>query len=472
MQQQVLVNPNSTFWGQVGSFFSQLQGLADGFNAATHAEQLPYSLTLFEVFKLNFVNEYGDVAIAVADDAPRAVRRNQHCSAMVKVTKSDLLVAQDTWDNFENTIRTYKVYNIDGTVVAFSSMAGFIASGDDWYITSNLLSSLETTNGYYNNALAVEYVVPSTVSEFLRVMVANFVASSAPEWVALFQYNNSGTYCNQWMVVDYNLYTPGATGSNLPDDLMWVAEQIPGNVTSADVTPVLRNTSYWGSYNIPYFRNIFDESGFEQEEREFGSFFNHHNNSRAEIFRRNQSDVVDLSSMQALMRYNNWKEDPLSTIPNCANCNPSTSPMLSIASRGDLVPLNAVLPANASYSGYFGRAAFGAVDCKITNYAMIQLMQGIVISGPTTYNDNPVFSWTGSWAGMQPDGAPLVYNFSWQTYGQVYPDHGYFAGLSNTKDVIYAVIGGTLGLFAVGGAAITIYFRSAKRSTEEYAPLA
>ena len=40
---------------------------------------------------------------------------------------------------------------------------------------------------------------------------------------------------NQWMVVDYKLFVPGQP---LPDGLLWVGEQIPGQMPFADMTPV------------------------------------------------------------------------------------------------------------------------------------------------------------------------------------------------------------------------------------------
>lgn len=50
------------------------------------------------------------------------------------------------------------------------------------------------------------------------------------------------------MVVDYKLFTPG---ESLKDNLFIVLEQLPGLVVWSDKTDVLRNQSYWPSYNIP-----------------------------------------------------------------------------------------------------------------------------------------------------------------------------------------------------------------------------
>ena len=43
----------------------------------------------------------------------------------------------------------------------------------------------------------------------------------------------------------------------------YVAEQIPGLVLYADVTQELER-GYWPSYNVPYFPEIYEKSGYPQ----------------------------------------------------------------------------------------------------------------------------------------------------------------------------------------------------------------
>ncbi|CUG06599.1 lysosomal endosomal membrane protein p67, putative, partial [Bodo saltans] len=224
-----------------------------------------------------------------------------------------------------------------------------------------------------------------------------------------------------WMVLDYKLYTPGQKGDALPDNLLWVAEQIPGNVTSADVTQTLRDTSYWASYNIPYFPNIYNLSGFAELEQEYGPVFSYTKYSRPEIFKRNNTDVVDLESMRRMMRYNNWQEDPLSLIPLCPECNPRGSPWLAIASRGDLVGSNEILPSNNGYASQFARQSMGAIDSKIASYAMMQNGGGMgnVINGPTTYDGQPIFIFDEAFPGQRPPGCANVFNYSWVFFNVV-----------------------------------------------------
>lgn len=93
-----------------------------------------------------------------------------------------------------------------------------------------------------------KFVTPQAVYYWIRNLVANRLAYTGQDWAKLFSLYNSGTYNNQWMIVDSKLFSPGKP---LANGLLTVLEQMPGNVTWADKTDILRSTSYWASYNIP-----------------------------------------------------------------------------------------------------------------------------------------------------------------------------------------------------------------------------
>lgn len=78
-------------------------------------------------------------------------------------------------------------------------------------------------------------------------MVANRLAYSGSDWSKLFSKHNSGTYNNEWMIIDYKMFYPGKP---LQDGLLTVLEQIPGLIHWEDKTDTLRYESYWPSYNI------------------------------------------------------------------------------------------------------------------------------------------------------------------------------------------------------------------------------
>ncbi len=51
--------------------------------------------------------------------------------------------------------------------------------------------------------------------------------------------------------------------------LLWIGEQIPGNVTTKDVTDVLER-AYWGSYNVPAIEYIYDITGNKEMADTYG----------------------------------------------------------------------------------------------------------------------------------------------------------------------------------------------------------
>lgn len=459
----------------LGGMLALIDGISLGYNVANVDPAKAINATQF--FWLSFQAEVGDIitAYSTEDDIqlwkampkldPR--RPSRHCSALVKVLPTDLYFSHDTWSSFNSMMRQYKTYRFEGRAVSMSGYPAVVHSIDDWYMTSNRLAVMETTNGVYNNSLFREYVQngTNTISEFLRVMIANFLAPSSPSWVTYFSTENSGTYNNQWMVFDMKKFTPG---SPIPADTFWVAEQLPGNafpygVTSADKTDVLNTETYWASYNLPYFTNVYDVSGNLEQYVLYGDFYSYTNYSRAEIFRRNHSDVVDLDSMKAMMRYNNFEHDPFSLISNCKDatggvCDPKYSAMLSIASRGDLNPPGGESKYGINY-GFLSQRDHCATDTKIAVWSMMMnntegadVFTGVVINGPTSYQQ-PVFRWDTSPfynnTNILRAGLPNVYDFPFAEVSYAYP--AAITPTASTDDNKHAV---AIGLGVAGGVVV------------------
>ena len=55
-------------------------------------------------------------------------------------------------------------------------------------------------------------------------MVATRLANTSEQWTRAFRRHNSGTYNNQWMIVDYKRFK---LGEELPNGLFYVLEQMP-----------------------------------------------------------------------------------------------------------------------------------------------------------------------------------------------------------------------------------------------------
>ncbi len=60
-----------------------------------------------------------------------------------------------------------------------------------------------------NNPDLFHNILPISVPEWIRIVVANRLANSGADWVEKFFVFNDGTYNNEWMIADYKQFTPG-----------------------------------------------------------------------------------------------------------------------------------------------------------------------------------------------------------------------------------------------------------------------
>ncbi|XP_077417241.1 putative phospholipase B-like 2 [Vanacampus margaritifer] len=415
IQEQIEKEPNSPYWYQIRLALLQLKGLEDSYNEELSFPSGPMSFNPFGFLLFQMGGDLEDLESALNKSSPTRPLGSGSCSALIKLLpdNKDLLVSHDTWNTYQSMLRIMKKYSfafkvspldnhiIPGQTQAFSSYPGSIFSGDDFYILSSGLVTLETTIGNSNPALW-KFVQPTgTVMEWLRNIVANRLAVTAKAWAEVFSKYNSGTYNNQWMIVDYNNFTPGKT--NMMQDLFVVLEQIPGQILYSDKTEELLQKGYWASYNIPYYEEIFNASGCNELVKNFGSWFSLDLNPRAQIFKRDQKTVTDVSSMMRLMRYNNFKEDPLS---RCQECNPHENAENAISARSDLNPANGTYP-----FGALQQRSHGGTDMKMTSYGMFRRYEMLAVSGPT-WDQLPAFQWsTSPYKDLQHMGQPDMWAF-------------------------------------------------------------
>lgn len=399
VQDQIEKQPDSLYWYQVRLALLQLKGLEDSYNdelsfPTGHISFNPFGFLLFQMG-----GDLEDLESALNKSTETRPLGSGSCSALIKLlpNNKDLLVSHDTWNTYQSMLRIIKKYTfpfkssplgneqIPGKTQAFSSYPGSIFSGDDFYILSSGLVTLETTIGNSNPTLW-DFVQPTgTVMEWLRNIVANRLAVTGKEWADLFSQYNSGTYNNQWMIVDYKHFSPGKAG--VKEELFVVLEQIPGMIVYEDKTQELMTNGYWASYNIPYYVDIFNASGCNELVDKFGPWFSLDKNPRAQIFRRNQTMVTDIDSMIRLMRYNNFKEDPLS---KCEGCDPPANAENAISARSDLNPANGTYP-----FGALRQRQHGGTDMKLTSYQMFRDYGMVAVSGPT-WDQVPPFQWSTS----------------------------------------------------------------------------
>ncbi|XP_052420567.1 putative phospholipase B-like 2 isoform X2 [Carassius gibelio] len=373
--QQMDTHADAPYWHQVRLSLLQLRGLEDGYNGQIDFPSGSFSINPFGFLLFQMGGDLEDLEEALNKSSPSRSVGSGSCSALIKFLPGlkDLLVSHDTWNNYQSMLRILKRYSltyrtapaekdiIPGRIQVFSSYPGTIFSGDDFYLLSSGLVTLETTIGNSNAALWGLVQPRGAVMEWLRNIVANRLAPSGRAWTDIFSKYNSGTYNNQWMVVDYKAFVPGQ-GYTQPG-LFTVLEQ------------------------IPYFEEVFNASGGPELVQKYGSWFSFRDNPRAQIFRRNQSLVTDMESMVRLMRYNNFQEDPLS---RCDGCDPAQNGENSISARSDLNPGNGSYP-----FGALKQRPHGGTDMKVTSAGLFSRLELLAVSGPT-WDQVPVFQWSSS----------------------------------------------------------------------------
>jgi len=404
-REQVKVNPDDPLFRQLGYLLRQYDGLVDGFNTQTPA--VPF-LGSWAFQMLNGVGDLFDIIPAVQSDKvvdPFQLNRTQaelfhalqgHCSAIVKLPGdfSDLLLGHSSWYAHENTNRIFKHYKLNfndsstaAKTISFSSYPGFLESLDDFYMLDSGLTWTQTSLPVMNKTLHT-LVHHESLLAWQRVRVASAMAHTGKEWYQVFKKHHSGTYSNQYMIVDMNLFEPNRV---LKDNLLWVIEEIPGYITGADQTDVLRAASYWPSYNVPYYKEVFNRSGYGKMEGQHGNFWTYTLNPRGQLFRRDHGQVNDLDSLKTLLRSNKFEKDPYSFDGKTQN------PNYAICSRGDL--------ADNPTTG-------GCYDTKVTSYLYgAKSSKAQIINGPTTNGGSlKAFTWA-DFPNHSHVGLPEIYDF-------------------------------------------------------------
>ena len=391
MEKKSLENKDKDiYWENVYYIYQQLKGLYDGYNSAceenkkidfinfqilvSNAEMEDIISSVDKVYRPNFKKMTNEEIIEFTD-------LHTHCSAMVKPANdfSDIFFGHNTWASYGLMIRTFKEYKFvtnshkeKSKVVVFSSYPGCLSSIDDFYYTDSNLVVMETTNSNLNDSL-YDLIQPNSLLTWVRVILANRLAKSGEDWINIFIRENSGTYNNQFQVLD--LTKIDLNKKDIQDKALMIIEQLPQYNQSGDVTPYLRK-GYWPSYNIPFFKNIYEKSGFIEtikERPDLYDSYDYSGSNRPKIFRREQTNVNSLEDFKKIMRYNNYKEDPYSK-GNAA---------WTIASRCDL-----------NTKGIGKSYCYGAIDVKFISVKELKEGKNIIhiISGPT--NDNlESFSW-------------------------------------------------------------------------------
>jgi hypothetical protein len=282
-----------------------------------------------------------------------------HCSSLIKLLpdNSDVYFGHSTWDDYQCAApRIFKTFEYplikdgrpDGWYVThFSSSPGMLSSVDDFYINRGRFFStvIETSLDIYKNEL-LDRVQPLSTLSWVRVVVSNYLAEDGNTWSAHFAQHASGTYVNQWMVLDMSKFSMKDTKPPQPGFLT-VLEEMPGLIHWEDMTQKLIEDGHWASFNNPYFADIAKISG--QDDlclKDINQCYA--SDPRKLIFAREEETVTDLESFQEVIAFNKFQHDPLSQNNSC----------FAIMCRGDLQP-------NISM-----QYPYGGIDAKVSSFRL------------------------------------------------------------------------------------------------------
>lgn len=227
-----------------------------------------------------------------------------------------------------------------------------------------------------------------------RVQTANRISNTAEEWTNNFVKYNSCTYNNQYAILYYGQID--IDKKIIPNGSMFIVEQMPGFCDIVDVSNYFK-FGYWPSYNVPFSKKMQDYANYTETLKErpaLNSSIDYDKCTRANIIRRDHSNIINVDEMKYFMRYNDYQNDPFSL----------GEPTNSIAARGDLrkKPI-----------------CFGAFDTKLGSVK--ELKEGdkkiVHLYSGSTKQKKPEFDFTkGGCEGVKHDGIPDVPNYDWITF--------------------------------------------------------
>ena len=411
---------NDSYWNEVYNLYKQMIGLYEGYNLMANDEEKIDLISFQNIISLGDIDEieywknisnrpnYKNMTL---EQIKKYTLLHNHCTSLIKILPdfSDIFFGHNTWTGYNKLIRIFKEYkfvpnpnnDFPGKIILMSSYPGAINSQDDFYITSADLYITETTNNVFNETL-FDFLNPNTLMCWIRTMVANRLSNSGKEWVNIFKKYNSGTYNNQFQILDMKKID--LNNQKVEDsDVLWIIEQLPNYTEEHDVTQILKY-GYWPSYNVPYSKYIFEYSGYKEYIEKFPELFNiydYNNCGRAKIIRRDNYKIKDIESFQTFLRYNDFKNDNFSDGDACN----------SIACRSDLYEDKNI-------------ECFGATDAKFTSLKNFKENGYIyIISGPTN-DQQKIFDWNDTFCNKNESlkekwayyGQINKYNFDWQIY--------------------------------------------------------
>ena len=422
INKQIQVNPQDPYWIGISLIREQFRGMVNGLREHRPEGEAEIKEVDFWIFQS--AGDFEDIDQALN---PEKIRRAEpelhaHCTGLLKFAPdySDIYFAQDTWSDVRELHAYLKSYSFEvkefkAKNIAISTRTGHLSSVDDFWMADTNLLVLETTLHCFNQTLYRIGVTPNSVLTWMRVYYAMLKSDNGKDWTQNFIFENSGTYNNEYIVLDGNKFTPGQKPVS---DLVWMIEQLPTTFHAEDITDKFVEQGWFPSINTPYFEDIFnlaDYPGQQQRQPAKKDFWSYYEQPRYKVIVKHVKDNTTYSFFQQLMRWNKYT-DP--SEPNYGE------PAQGILARYDLRPDNG--------TAFGSKASFAGLDSKTAS--LKQAMKHFTfdaIASPQ-YENLPAFSFS-NWPGISNYGLVDTWKFPWTTFGA---SEKTCATFNNSKDCL------------------------------------
>ena len=315
----------SDFWQGIGMIWLQFKGLCEGYNLSNNVDPDEEKvLTPLDLWMMQSEGDLDDLLnipelVATEINGPtrmmQKVTPGEHCSGLVRLLPdySDIYFAHDSWSDYRELHGQLKEYRLNIPLfkahsITMSTRIGKLASYDDFYISDAGLFVLETTINNFNADL-YKNVKPQSLMTWIRAVHATWATDNGKDWTETFIRHNSGTYNNEYLVVDSKKFEYGKKPTS---DLLWIIEQYPGVHMSKDITDVLVEKGFFPSFNTPWFEELYELAGYPEHVASWGdtgNYWTYNTSARFYIFERDVPRIKTFDDFKAFMRYNNWKRD-------------------------------------------------------------------------------------------------------------------------------------------------------------------
>ena len=416
------------YWRRIKLILAQIDGMLAGYNARAKPED---RLREIDFWMLQSGGDLDDIGVKwPAAGLEKDPEFRLHCTGLVKIAPrfSDIWFAQDTWSDCRELHAYLKEYNLNvpefkANRVMISTRTGHMSSVDDFWVNDQGLVVMETTMHCFNDTL-YDLLKPQTILTWIRAYHAMFSSANGSEWCENFIRENSGTYNNEYLILDTKLFQPNQIP---PANLLWMIEQYPGNYVMADITEDLVRETYFISVNTPRFQYMWDISnytGAQQIDSRKAPFWSVEGQPRTKIIHREALKLKNYSDFQWLMRYNNYTKDELQIIPATGE----QEPAMGVLARYDLRPENG--------TAWGAKNHFAGLDAKTFSVMQYRNSSSFdAINSPKYDEGIPAFDFK-DWPKISHYGLPEVVKFPWTNFS--YADYCPLVG-DGDKEKCYEV---------------------------------